>query len=402
MNFIILVNKRILNSIKSSFKAGRLIPALKSRFKIYLKVLKYFFYSPASRKIKIHAPLKIEPSQNQFEKDLVQRIFSSYKAMKNNQKKFPEYLPSSLWQDQLDNAYNDLQESVLENNIYLFHKFLTNFGTSDKYTGIEHTSLMKNAAKNPFTNILVKNIYLNKKLIFWKWFYNNKKNIRELSYPRHGNQCGAFIENEFIGIGSFFMEINSNIIKNLIDDINKPVICELGAGYGKLAYFLLRNQSDFCYLDFDLPELICVASYYLQLSFPDKKIFLYGENEFNQSQIGKYDFIFMPSFEFSKSKENSFDIFLNQNSLGEMNRNNATNLIKNACNATKKYFFHLNHNNYHNHFEDNSLSLLSDEYPINSEDFKLIFRYPDLGHLIHDGSVDKYQDVFLYLYEKRK
>ena len=111
--------KRIFKSIKSSFKSGRLVIAVKSRFKIYLNVLKYFIYNPASRKIKLHAPLKIEPSQNQFEKDLVKRIFLSYKAMKSNQKKYPDYLPSSLWQDQLDNAYIDLQKSI-KDNIYTF------------------------------------------------------------------------------------------------------------------------------------------------------------------------------------------------------------------------------------------------------------------------------------------
>ena len=59
----------------------------------------------------------------------------------------------------------------------------------------------------------------------------------------------------------------------------RPVIAELGGGYGRLFYFLSQHFSEFTYIGIDLPEILCCASYYLMLAFPDKRFLLYGEAE---------------------------------------------------------------------------------------------------------------------------
>ena len=61
----------------------------------------------------------------------------------------------------------------------------------------------------------------------------------------------------------------------------------------------------------------------------------------------------------------------------------------------------MNHDIYPTNYSDNSSGLLGYEYPVPKDNFKLLFRYPDFWHMLFKGGVDYYQDIFLYLYERR-
>ena len=101
----------------------------------------------------------------------------------------------------------------------------------------------------------------------------------------------------FVGIGSFFNEIYGDILSKIVLDQKKPIISELGGGYGKLAYFTLKNLESFCYIGFDLPEIIILEAYYLSKCFPERSNLFYGEQDFNCKTFNNFDLIFMPSYE---------------------------------------------------------------------------------------------------------
>jgi len=380
----------------------RLVRALNHKIFPYLKSLKYIFYWPKTN-IQIHCPDYIAPIQDSAEIKIVERIFESYKKMKNDQISANEvFLPSSLWQGQLNQCFSSLNESIEEDSIDKFHFFLSNFGSWKKDHGIESGVFIRKMSKTPFTKFYLKKDIFLRNIKTWKWIYNSRKPLSDLSYPTYGNQSGAYINGNFVGIGSTFNEVYGSIIKDIVSDIKRPVVAEIGAGYGKLAFFSLNNVSNFCYIDFDLPETLCLASYYLMKSWPNKRVLLYGEEEYSLDMHNKYDLIFLPSFAAEKLEDNSIDIFLNQNSLGEMLSDTAHKFIQIISKSTKEYFFHLNHDNYQNIFEDNSSGLLASEYPLDMEKFKLMFRYPDLGHLTYRGKIDYYMDIFVYLYQVKK
>ena len=58
--------------------------------------------------------------------------------------------------------------------------------------------------------------------------------------PKYGNQIGALIENKFVVIGSFSNSIYSDILLNYLDE--KNTLMELGGGYGKFAYYILKKR----------------------------------------------------------------------------------------------------------------------------------------------------------------
>jgi len=395
------MNKIILK-IRSAYEQKRLFLSIKNRLRIYYQYVKYIFYSPAPNSIKIHAPDYIKPSNDVIELELVQRLFDSFKKMKEDQKKALNfYIPSSLWQKQLDESYSYFTEALENDDLEKFHFFLANFGSWKKYHGIESNVLIQKNAKSFIKKRYLKNAIFYRKFKSWKWGFGNNKPISCLSYPTHGNQSGAFIEENFVGVGSFSSEIYGSIMMGLIDDIERPVVAELGAGYGKLAYFTMRDLKDSCYIDFDLPETLCLAAYYLIKTWPEKKALLYGEGVYTDKSHSDFDLIFMPSFEIQNCGKDSINLFMNMCSLGEMDSDAAKNYVKHITNSTK-YFFHMNHSIFPNIYSDGSRGLLSYEYPIQKKQFKLLFKYPDFGHSLSDGSLDYYSDMFMYLYEKRK
>ena len=110
--------------------------------------------------------------------------------------------------------------------------------------------------------------------------------------------------------------------------------------------------------------------------------------------------IFMPSFMIDKLKPKTIDLFLNKNSLGEMNPEAVDNFMK-YINLSTEYFFHMNHDIFPNIYKDGKKGRLGYEYPVDIRDFKLIMRYPDIGHMLYNGSFDRYMDIFFYLYQRR-
>ena len=139
---------------------------------------------------------------------------------------------------------------------------------------------------------------------------------------------------------------------------------------------------------------------YLMKTWPSKKVLLYGEEEYSYNVHKKYDLIFMPSYEIEKIGQNSVDLFVNKNSLGEMSKDAVYNYVKHITNSTR-YFFHMNHDVYANIYFNGERGLLGREYPVPMDKFKLIFRYPDVGHMLPYGCIDFDMDIFMYLYERK-
>jgi hypothetical protein len=392
----------VLSKIKKRRSEGRLFHVLKSRTMPKLQGFKYIFYDPASNNVKLHSPNYVEPANDEIEMNIVKRIFHSFKKMKDNQQNVSEnYLPSSLWQKHLDANYSYFTDSLQSNDIEKFHFFLSNFGSWKQYHGVESTTLIRDNMKTLIGRRYLKNVIYFNNFKKWQWIYNSRKPVSCLSYPTHGNQSGAYINKSFVGINPFFNEIYGSILSGLLDDVERPVIAELGAGYGKLAYFTLRDMSDSCYVDFDLPETLCLAAYYLMKSWPKKKVLLYGEEEYSEKSHSQYELIFMPSYEIENIGQNSIDLFINKNSLGEITREAAANYVHHISSSTK-YFFHMNHDVFPNIYSDDSPGLLGHEYPVPKDKFKLLFRYPDMGHITYNGFIDYSMDIFLYLYERRE
>lgn len=387
MNFLL--------KLKNALSEKRLIRTIKKKLYPYFKGFLYFFYL---KKNQINIFISNKKPIDRSDMTLAQRIFNSFKLMKSEQTKKSElFKPSSLWQSQINESYSFLIESYKSDDVEKFLYFLQNFGNWSKFLGVESQILIKKYKKNFLLNNFLKYEIFEGQLNLWKYF-NKNRDLKELEMPKYGNQIGALIENKFVVIGSFSNSIYSDILLNYLDE--KNTLMELGGGYGKFAYYILKKRKNYTYIDFDIPETLTLASYFLSKCFPDKKNFFYGEAKFDQNIELNYDLIFLPPWEIEKMRDNSVNLAINKNSLGEMDPLAAKNYLKNI-HRTSKYFFSMNHEYFRNHFSDGEKSLINKEYNLDGK-FKELIRYSDLGHLIYENNkIDYDSNIFFYIFEKK-
>lgn len=353
----------------------------------------------SARRVRLHCPPYVSPPADEVE--VVTRIFDAFCRMKEAQASAPEvYRPTSLWQVQLERSYRPLSEGAAERDLGRFHRFLANFGVWEEYTGIEEGQLVRRSMRTPLGRAYLARVF-EVLAHLWNHHYGGREPFAALARPAHGNLAGAWIDDVLVTVDSFFSEIYGRLIAGMVGDVGRPVIVELGGGSGRLAYYATRDLAQSTYVDFDLPETLAVAAYYLMLAYPKKRALLYGEAPYEPAAAHeRYELVFMPPFEIEKLASGRADIFVNETSLGEMSAEAVANYIRHVARAAPRYIFHMNHDRNRNLYADGDRSLLSCEYPIPSDRYKLLFRYPELKHLLYGGAIDYASDTGLWLYEK--
>lgn len=325
---------------------------------------------------------------------LVRRIQAAFQRMKTDEASAPSWTkPALVWQKQLDTAYASLRDGV-----DAFHYFLANFAQWPQYTGIEQGGYeIQRFRRNWLARKYIEEASFRTPVRVWSIFHPHEP-LSRLSLPRFGNQAGASYDGHFVSVGAPFDYITGRQLRQLVDDEPRPVVAELGAGYGKLAYCMLCDLPSFCYVDFDLPETTCTAAYYLSKCFPNRRVLLYGESEFSEASLLDFDLIFMPPWEIQRLGDRSVECFFNKNSLGEMRADAVHAYIGHIARTTRRHFFHMNHDRRRCEFGDGTTGLLGSEYPM-PPNFRLVFRYPELGHFL--WLIDQQIDIFQYLWTRR-
>ncbi len=343
--------------------------------------------------------LDVPPLRDPLPEDaeIFERIFKFFKKAKNDQKKSDAvFLPSSEWRQQLEISFAPLYESLSAGNPDRMAYFLSNFGRWDKYIGIESTDVMVRAQGFSFVRKRLIN-FISQLMRWWNNAETEGRPLSALSYPRHGNQAGFMVDGEYVGIGSIGSDYFSKIITGALPDDSSRVL-EVGGGYGKLFYFLTQRMKhkDFKYIDLDLPEVLCCAAYYLIKTFPEKKIILYGEYDNLVSAVNDTDILLIPGWEVVNLPQNTADIFINKNSLGEMAPETVRTFVR-ECAKRSSAIWHQNHEYFKYNFSDGSQSLVNSEYPI-PDNFELIHRSLEpLGSILQPGGMEIYE----YLYKKK-
>lgn len=374
----------------------RIYISIFSRIKIFFYAF-FLIFKKNNKNIKFSSGKK---AGIKGEIEIYKRLFDSYKKQKDNETQIKnDFKASEMWLKLLNSNYKELIDSYKEDNFSKFVNFLDKFGHSKKYLGLTFNILVPKyfypLRKNYIKKNMLDNAYKN-----WNFFTKNK-NYKSLHTPRFGNQDGGYINDDvFVTYTSFFNQIYSTILKNLLIETKNPVIGEIGPGYGEQAYFVLKEINS-KYIAFDLPETLTLSSFFLMNAFKTKKTLLYGEKEFLNDKIKEYDMIFMPSYEISKIHENTFDLMINKHSLGEMLPDVVKNYIY-IIKKTSKIFFHINQSYYKRKFDEKNFNLLSHEYGFENDDkFNLILKYLDFCHFNYDNFKNYNMDLFFHIYKKK-
>lgn len=274
------------------------------------------------------------------DEETISRISKSYLRAKRDQLSAPStYLPSPRWQKELNAKFKSTAAAIINNDImylkshlptFLKNKLSFGFGGGSEYFNVNTKPIHKYAYANTWSTFLrcFREEYPAAPLLEWSPV-GCPIGIRYRGYllPLHAIRC--------------------LLIAQRLIHFNLPspaTYCEIGGGLGQQAYATAISANLPCtYVDFDLPELLFTASYFLLESLPEKRIMLYGEDSLDN--IKNYDIALLPNFTLPFITDNTSDLFFNYSSFPEIEPDILEEYYRQLCRILKPngLLLHINH-----------------------------------------------------------
>lgn len=388
------------------FKIKRKITDFVFNHSSYLRTRRRIYYADkAFAKLEgislsdLQAGLKSQPEQVNIEHKnrVIQRISDAYnRAIADQPNASLPYQPGSKWKPQIDEVMRDYVQALRSEDInalgILFADFFRNHGVSilkkRRYSDLVN-QYPGDYMQKEFCSVLMQDV------ITWTEYFETDC-LQDLQLPQLGNPFGLRLDGVTITGSSPSLNYYAQRANTFISEIKNPIVAEIGGGFGGLLYYLSRQNPSASCLDFDLPEVLVFAQYFLMMSFPEKKFLLYGEpgskDSLSKHKVREYDLILLPNFCIPMLEDNVVDIFLNFHSISEMDSNTVDEYIHQISRATEGYIYH-----------ENSLTpqdigygkneVPVSEYQIPDNQFKLIYKMKAIWN------EPRYME---FLYEKRR
>ncbi len=253
------------------------------------------------------------PDEDPVPRELLDRLLGAWRAMRSDAASAPPaYEVSGEWRAIINEAFRPLTDALdagdrgqldrlLRNFFRLFGDF---FGEPTDLNSEEH----RRSRQAQFR------VYASR----WIDLYGESQ-ISDVHVPLVSNPIGFCVNGGFITRDSFRHNFYARRMADLVDDADRPIVCEVGGGFGGCAYHTLRRaQPAFRYIDYDLPVMCIVAGYYLATALPAKELRLYGEVTSLSHPLEDADIAVLPNFALPSLADRGADICFNTCSFAEM------------------------------------------------------------------------------------
>jgi putative sugar O-methyltransferase len=279
----------------------------------------------------------------QLTSEVVHRIIRSFREAKSDQA-FAEkpYQVGKWWQEIIEQEWAEMLPAITANDFETIGLLLENFHRSS----ISRSTLGGYGDYNGYK----KHPFLFRYLFIYNWCkYRDickRRGIedRDLSWPLTGNPVGIRIAEQVLSYDALRHFYYAKEIASLLKDVTHPVICEIGGGIGGIAFATRKTlQKEMTYILIDLPESLIVSSYFLQMSFPEERVLLLGEEDVSQVDLRQYGIVLLPNHALPRLSDRTVDLFYNASSFSEMNAETASRYVTDIERICDRYFMHVNH-----------------------------------------------------------
>ena len=285
------------------------------------------------------------PGRARDDTALLKRICSAWSKAMEQQPFAPEtFQPHPWWQAIQRTKLEPVTRALAAQDIASLDEMYSNFfrdSCGGGLTGLPLTK-MKSGAR---VNNSAKHLYLIDalhRIDLWTRKTGGRFPLSDLTPPDIGNPFGIKLDGVFVRTGSEDQHYWAHRIIDLLGSTPAPVVAEIGGGFGGMAYYLLRDHPTVTYINFDLPETIALASYYLLSAFPGRKASLYGEADISAETLRTSRIILMPSFSLPQLPSSSVDVAFNSRILSDLSPASLDNYLAEIARTTRGHLFHLN------------------------------------------------------------
>jgi putative sugar O-methyltransferase len=179
------------------------------------------------------------------------------------------------------------------------------------------------------------------RLDLWNEQTNRRFELTDLASLDVGNPFGLFVEGVFIRTGAEYQHYYAHRVASLLGPMRSGMVGEIGGGFGGMAYYLIRDNPKVTYINFDMPETIALASYYLLKCFPALTVTLYGERDLSAQTLKTSNVVMLPAFELPKLPASSLDVSFDSHVLADMSSTAVHEYMDEIARTTRGHFLHL-------------------------------------------------------------
>lgn len=336
------------------------------------------------------------------DRKIFDRLLSAYRTAKADQTEAASHFAvRGLWAEWIEVNYKSLIEAIERRDYEQLDALLSNFareqfavGTGSSYDDFVQykTSL--------FGGFYVKSVWCE---------YRDKlldidADLSQISHPPIGNPAGISVNGNVMPGETLRHAYNAHSIFNLLRNIPRPTILEIGGGFGGQAYQTIESMRRAGnpigkYIDFDIPEVLFVCGYFLLKAFPAARVRLYGEGEVSAAESEEFDIGLFPHFTMDGIGSESADLIFNSHSFSEMDGETSRHYLSIVNRVCRRYFLHVNHDiRLTFRYADGTISRnnLGSEMLPDERRFKRIYKRPR----VYGKPEDKPFKSFAYLYER--
>jgi len=177
----------------------------------------------------------------------------------------------------------------------------------------------------------------------WRYCVANA-DVSRLAAPPVGDPFGVWVGEGIVHPNTFLNDCRAQFVSELLAPIDRPLVLDLGGGFGGFGHQLLSNGSNAVYVGFDLPENLIVATYFLMAAHPEKRVLLYeGRDQvLDAKTLRDYDIVMMPNFMLPRVPDRTVDLFTNFISLSEMDYASIAEYLRQVDRVSNGFFYHEN------------------------------------------------------------
>ena len=323
---------------------------------------------------------------------LVRRLCRFYRELKDAQARQPDvYRPGGEWADYLaerQGAYQALRDGDVPAATRLLQDFWRNeLGDIVKQYATFRKLSQSAEERRRFTDGMARDYMI------WRNLLGGS--AAELAVPPVGNPWGYALEGTVIAPKAVRYHVLAAQIRDITADRPRPVVAEIGAGYGGTAHYLLRGAEPMCFVDLDLPEVLVLAAYYLSRTLPGRKVLIWEPGlALGAQTLQDYDVVLLPNWALPQLPDASVDLFLNTFSLSEMPYEVIAEYLRHVERACRGYFLY-NNMDRSGVVNRGHERVPCSQYPIRPQAFKRLYKRYDLFQPRHSGRDGDYREVLL-------
>jgi hypothetical protein len=271
---------------------------------------------------------------------ILERVCEAYiRTIVNQRTECGCYQASSGWQAIRERSLGPVMKALRGRDIAALGKMYRNFFRDPCSAGIIGApGGLSNAYFSGRISDVHRHFYLSHvlfRLDYWKLLTGGRYKARDLAGPRVGNPFGVVVDGTHISVGAEYSHYCAHRVREQLG-AESATVAEIGGGFGRMVYYLLRDRPGTRYVGFDLPETVALASYYLMRALPELKFIFYGEKALTRESISEADVVLLPRFALIEVPDRSVDLTFTSHGMSELSTDEMDHYTREIGRITNK------------------------------------------------------------------